>query len=280
MTDAEREAVEALVIKGIQDSYAVTTHENVALENAKKMGALAMFDEKYDDHVRVLEIGPVSMELCGGTHVTNTAQIGAFAITSESSVTTGVRRIEAITGSAFLSKAKHNGLALESVAALLKCPVPEVPARVESIREHERTLLRKIEDLEQKLASQASTELENQAQEIVPGLRFLAHNLGRIDSPAALETLGDALKNRTKGVIALAGIHEDKVQLLVTIHTEAIKQFPKLSAGNIMRELATTVGGRGGGKPEFAKGGGTNIAALGQTLEQAKTLSMNSAKGG
>jgi alanyl-tRNA synthetase len=280
MTDAEREAVEALVIKGIQDSYAVTTHEHVALENAKKMGALAMFDEKYDDHVRVLEIGPVSMELCGGTHVTNTAQIGAFSITSESSVTTGVRRIEAITGSAFLSKAKHNGVALESLAALLKCPVPEVPARVETIREHERALLRKIEELEQKLASQASTELENQAQEIVPGLRFLAHSLGRVDSPAALETLGDALKNRTKGVIALAGIHEDKVQLLVTIHAEAIKQFPKLSAGNIMRELAATVGGRGGGKPEFAKGGGSNIDALGQALEQAKTLSMNSAKGG
>ena len=151
---------------------------------------------------------------------------------------------------------------------------------METIREHERALLRKIEELEQKLASQASTELENQAQEIVPGLRFLAHSLGRVDSPAALETLGDALKNRTKGVIALAGVHEDKVQLLVTIHAEAIKQFPKLSAGNIMRELAATVGGRGGGKPEFAKGGGSNIDALGQALEQAKTLSMNSAKGG
>lgn len=280
LSDDEREAVEALVIKGIYDSYSVTTHENVALENAKKMGALAMFDEKYDDHVRVLEIGPVSMELCGGTHVTNTAQIGAFAITSESSVTTGVRRIEAITGTAFLATAKHNGRALENMAAILKCPVAEVSARVDSLKEHERTLLRKIEDLEQKLASQESSQLENQAQEIFPSLRFLAHNLGRVDSPAALETLGDALKNRTRGVIALAGIHEDKVQLLVTIHADAIKQFPKLSAGNIMRELATTVGGRGGGKAEFAKGGGANIAALSQALDQAKTLALNAANGG
>jgi alanyl-tRNA synthetase len=279
MTDSEREAVEALVIKGIQDSFAVTTHEHVALENAKKMGALAMFDEKYDDHVRVLEIGPVSMELCGGTHVTNTAQIGAFSITSESSVTTGVRRIEAITGSAYLSKAKNNGLALESIAAVLKCPVPEVPARVESIREHERALLRKIEELEQKLANQASTELENQSQEIVPGLRFLAHNLGRLDSPAALETLGDALKQRTKGVVVVAGIHDEKAQLLVTIHADAIKQHPKLSAGTLMRELAPMVGGRGGGKPEFAKGGGSNIDALAQALEKAKTLSMALANG-
>jgi alanyl-tRNA synthetase len=268
--------VEQHVIQAIDASFPVVTHANTPIDDARKMGALAMFGEKYDDHVRVLEMGSFSMELCGGTHVLNTSQIGGFRITSESSVTSGVRRIEAVTGRALHHRTSQERRLLEKTASVLKCSVGDIADRVEAMRETERALTRRLEEMERTLAGQASQALEDLVKEIHPGVGFIAHNLGNVASIQALEGMADSLRQKSKGVVVLGAVLDGKAQLLVSIHPDVIKQFPKLAAGEVVRKLAPFIDGRGGGKAEFAKAGGTKIDglqdAIGASAEHARTL--------
>jgi alanyl-tRNA synthetase len=270
LSDEELVKVEQCVQTSIDESVNVVTHESVPLDDAKRMGALAMFGEKYDDHVRVLEMGPLSMELCGGTHVANTAQIGSFRIVSESSVTSGVRRIEAVAGLAYDLLARHERQLLQASARILKCSTTDLPGRVEALREQERTLTKRLQDLEGTLHAQASSDLENLAEQLLENLRFLAHNMKTVDTAQAMEGLADTLRQKIRGVVVLGALVEGKAQLLVTIHQDVLKLYPKLSAGDLVRVLATSIQGRGGGKADFAKAGGTHIDGLADALHRAK----------
>lgn len=270
LTSLELKQVETRVLAALDDALDVITHPAVPLEEARKMGALAMFDEKYDDHVRVLEMGQFSMELCGGTHVSNTSQIGSFRIVSESSVTSGVRRIEAITGTACHELALQERKQLEEAARLLRCRLDEVPSRIEAAKETERQLAKRIGELESIMTAAASKSLGDRAEEIAPGLPFLAHNMGVIESLQGMESLADSLRQKTCGVVVLGAVFEGKAQLLVSIHGDALKRHAKLSAGVIVRNLASAIGGKGGGKADFAKAGGSVVEGLGEALVRAR----------
>lgn len=270
LTNDECREIEKWVNSAIDAALPVSVHQDIPIDDAKKMGALAMFDEKYGDRVRVLEMGSVSMELCGGTHVSNTAAIGAFRIVKETSVTAGVRRIEALAGAALREQTAIERKELEKTATLLKCPLLDVSARVEGLKASEKELQRKVEEAQRIALSSASSDLSSRAQEILPGLVFLSHFVGPIDSPKDLESMGDSLRESTKGMIVLGGLAEGKAHILALTHPSVLKSYPKASAGNLVKLLAEGVNGRGGGKAEFAKGGGANTEALPEVLLNAR----------
>jgi alanyl-tRNA synthetase len=278
----EIEAVENWVYNRILDAQKVETLADVPIDEARKMGALAMFDEKYGDRVRVIRVGnettPASIELCGGTHVTNTAHICDFQILAEGSVTSGVRRIEAATGRGLRHLHRHRRHLLEHAAAGLRCSVADVPERIEALRENEKTLARRIEELEAKMAAQASRNLADQGVTIAPGLVLVTHHLGAIASSGELESFGDTLRDRTRGVVVLGALLEGKAQLLAIVHPDVRKTHPRVSAGGLIKELAAHINGRGGGKPEFARAGGTAIDGIPVALQNAEQCLRNQAE--
>lgn len=271
----EVKAVEDWVYEHIMQGLPVETLVDVPIEDARQMGALAMFDEKYGERVRVLRIGelkqPSSVELCGGTHVTNTAQIGDFQIVSEGSVTSGVRRIEAATGRGLRRLQAQRRHLLEQAAAELRCPVADVPQRIDALRESDRAHARRIEELESKLAAQASRSVAEQGVTIVPGLTLTTHNLGSISSQRELEGFGDTLRDRTRGVVVLGAVFEGKAQLLALVHPDVRMTHTRVSAGGLIKELAAHIAGRGGGKPEFARAGGSSVDGIPTALQSAET---------
>lgn len=271
----EVKAVEDWVYEHIMRSQPVETLVDIPIEEARKMGALAMFDEKYADHVRVLRIGdlhhPSSIELCGGTHVTSTAQIGDFQILSEGSVTSGVRRIEAATGRGLRRLHVQRRHLLEQAAAELRCPVADVPQRIDALRENDRAQARRIAELESKMAAQASRSVAEQGVTIAPGLVLTTHHLGTISSQRELESFGDTLRDRTQGVVVLGAVLEGKAQLLALVHPEVRVTHPRVSAGGLIKELAAHIDGRGGGKPEFARAGGSSVDGIAAALHNAET---------
>ncbi len=277
LTADERAQIEDTVFSCVEAALSVETLADVPIAEAKQMGALAMFGEKYGETVRVLRMGEgVSVELCGGTHVTNTAEIGDFRILSEGSVTSGVRRIEARTGRGLrewsLSREKH----LEAAAATLRTTPAEPTARIEQLKESEKSANRRAEDLQKKLAGQASQDLASDATEVAPGVKLCTHNLGTLENPKELENLGDTLKQKTQGVVVLGAVFKDKPQLMVLVHPQVRQTHKGIAAGSIIKNIASHIEGRGGGKPEFARAGGQLVdgvdAALQNAAEVVRTL--------
>jgi alanyl-tRNA synthetase len=240
---------------------AETAAQLMGLEDAQKTGAQMLFGEKYGEVVRVLTIGNTK-ELCGGTHVQRTGDIGLFKVVSEGGVAAGVRRIEAVTGEAALAYTQNLESTVQGVAALLKAAAHEVPARVAAAQEQIRALEKEITALKGKLASAQGDELMAQAVDI-HGVKVLAARLEGADA-ATLRTTMDQLKNKLKtAAIVLAAVDGSKVQLAagVTADTTA-----KVKAGDLVNFVALQVGGKGGGKPDMAMAGGTDAAALPQAL--------------
>ena len=231
------------------------------IEAAKATGAMMLFGEKYGETVRVLDIG-TSRELCGGTHVQRTGDIGLFKIVAESGVAAGVRRVEAVTGLNALTYLQGLEATVDAAASTLKAPTAELTTRIVSTLEQIKTLEKEVAQLKGKLASNQGDELLGQAVE-VQGVKILAAQLEGADAKTLRDTL-DKLKDKLKSAaIVLAAVDGDKVQLAAGVTPDTLG---KVKAGELVNFVAQQVGGKGGGKPDMAMAGGTQPAALPQAL--------------
>ncbi|SDX41964.1 alanine--tRNA ligase [Paenibacillus sp. CF384] len=240
-----------------------------SLAEAKEMGAMALFGEKYGDVVRVVRVGDYSLELCGGCHVTSTAQIGLFKLVSESGIGSGVRRIEAVTGrNAYLYMESQLDL-LKQAAAQLKSNLADVPKRIEALHGQVKELTRDNESLQSKLSRIEAGSLESQAK-AVGDITLLA---AEVNAPSmdALRGIVDELKTKLgNAVIVLGAVAEDKVNLVVAVSPELVKKG--FHAGKIIKEAAAACGGGGGGRPDMAQAGGKDPSKLGEALQIAEEL--------
>jgi alanyl-tRNA synthetase len=235
------------------------------LESAQKTGAMMLFGEKYGDEVRVLTIGS-SKELCGGTHVARTGDIGLFKIVMEAGVAAGVRRIEAVCGDIAVARVQQQQALLDAVAAELKAQPAEAAARVAQIQDNVKALEKELARLKSKLAASQGDDLLTQAVE-VKGIKVLAANLEGADATALRETL-DKLKDKLKSAaIVLASTGEGKVSLIAGVTADLTG---KLKAGELVNFVAQQVGGKGGGRPDMAQAGGTDPAAVPAALASVK----------
>ncbi len=271
MTADEIEEVEKLVNDAIEEQYEVKT-DVMNLEEAKKTGAMALFGEKYGEKVRVVNMGGYSIELCGGTHVSNTSQIGAFKIISEAGIAAGVRRIEALTGRNVIAHYADVEAKLDKSAALLKTSVDEIETRIGKLIDENKALSSENESLKSKLANEAVADVMDSVKDI-KGTKLLAVAVPDQDMNG-LRGLGDSLKEKLgEGVVVLASSKDGKVSLCAMATDAAVKAGAH--AGNIVKQAAAIVGGGGGGRPNMASAGGKDaskipdaISAIPSILEQ------------
>lgn len=268
VTSEELSQVEKIVNEEILKNTSLKVHENVAIEAAKKMGAMAIFDEKYGDSVRVLEVPHFSMELCGGTHVSSTGNIGLFKITSEGSVTSGVRRIEGVTGMGSLELLNNYKHTIKAAANEVGTSEGELLSKIHQTKLDLKEKEKRVEVLMSELTNIKVRELLTQAQTFA-GLQAVCA-LVEAEEVKELELLADRLKEKNVGVVLVGANLAGKASLLAAVHPAAQKQFKNLSAGNIIKFTATLVDGKGGGRPDFARGGGTSPEKLPDALEAAK----------
>jgi len=260
VTDAEIREVEARVNAEILTN-AATQSRVMDIESAQKTGAMMLFGEKYGESVRVLDIGS-SRELCGGTHVARTGDIGLFKVVAESGVASGIRRIEALTGENALHYLQHLEDTVGQAAGALKAPVAEVNDRIVSVLEHIKTLDKELAALKGKLASAQGDELVNQAKDI-NGVKLLVARLDGADVKTLRDTM-DKLKDKLKTAVIVLGVVEGaKVQIAVGVTADTTA---KVKAGELVNFVAAQVGGKGGGKPDMAMAGGTEPAKLDAAL--------------
>jgi len=256
-------AIEDLVNQQIRANTPVQI-EHTDMETAKARGAIALFGEKYGDNVRVLSMGDgFSVELCGGTHVARTGDIGLFRITSESGVAAGIRRIEAVTGEGALERFDALEILTDKAAQALKTRREQLPEKAQQLVEQNRKLERELSALKAKLATAGSGNLLDEVQEVA-GVKVLAIKLEGADSKSLRES-ADQLKNKLgSGVVLLATVDGDKVALVAGVTKDLTG---KLKAGDLMRQVAARVGGKGGGRPDMAQGGGSDPGGLEQALK-------------
>jgi alanyl-tRNA synthetase len=260
MTAAQIREVEALVNAEILENQATRAHV-MGFDEAVAGGAMALFGEKYGDSVRVLDIGS-SRELCGGTHVARTGDIGLFKVVSEGGVAAGIRRIEAVCGDVALAWVQGVENVLHDAAGAFKAPVAELRGKIEQLLETARATEREFAKLKSKLAASQGDELVAKAVD-VKGLKVLAVSLDGADAKALRETM-DKLKDKLKSAaIVLAAVSDGKVQLAAGVTADAVG---RVKAGELVNFVAQQVGGKGGGKPDMAMAGGTDAAALPKAL--------------
>ena len=258
MTTQEIAKVEMLVNKFILSASSVTMQE-MPIEEAKKMGAMMLFGEKYGDIVRVVKAGDFSTEFCGGTHVANSGEIGLFKIVSEASVAAGVRRITAYTGLASLAYLNLNEMAVKTVASILKTSENEVVERTQAVISDNKEMGKEIQALNAEITKLKSADMFSKPT-LVDGLElYIAKIEGT--TPDALRSMGDDLKNKGDNVVALiAGVNGDKANLVAVCGKNAIAKGVK--AGDLVREIAKLAGGGGGGRPDSAMAGAKDISKL------------------
>ncbi|MBI6547609.1 alanine--tRNA ligase [Xenorhabdus lircayensis] len=253
--------VESFVNAEIRKNSPVVT-ELMELEEAKAKGAMALFGEKYDKKVRVLSMGGFSTELCGGTHASRTGDIGLFRISSESGTAAGIRRIEAITGQTALNSIYQQTDLLQDIAHLVKSDISSLNEKVKTTLDRTKQLEKELQQLKSQQAAQESSSLANQAKEI-QGVRLLVTQLGDIE-PKMLRTMVDDLKNQLgSAIIVLSTVTGDKVSLIVGITKDLTA---RIKAGDLISFVAQQVGGKGGGRPDLAQAGGTDVVALPSAL--------------
>jgi len=260
LTDAQIRRVEALVNAEILENH--PTHVRVMpIAEAQTLGAMMLFGEKYGDEVRVLDIGS-SRELCGGTHVERTGDIGLFKIVAESGVAAGIRRVEAVTGDNALAYLQTLEGTLQRLAGALRAAPAEVPARLGQVLEHVRSLERELAAVKGRLASSQGGDLAAQAVD-VKGLKVLAARLDGADARTLRDTL-DKLKDKLKtAVVVLAAVDGAKVQIAAGVTADSTS---RVQAGELVNFVAQQVGGKGGGKADMAMAGGTDPSQLGEAL--------------
>ena len=262
--------VEKIVNDRIFDAMDVTVKE-MPIDEAKKLGAMALFGEKYGKVVRVVDIEGWSTEFCGGTHVRNTAQIGCFKIVSESSVAAGIRRIEAVTGKNLLLRANKQETMLHTVAAALKANnVAGLPARAEAVMAENKAMSKELDDMKAKIAASKVTSLFDDAEE-VGGVKIAsAYFTGT--SGDTLRGMCDTVRDKAVNpvVAVLVGKAEDKITMAVTVNKMA--QEKGLKAGVLVKEISAIAGGKGGGKPDFAMAGLKDENKIDEALAAVKGI--------
>ena len=260
VTDAELEKIEQIVNAEILANQA-TSAKSMSIDDAQKTGAMMLFGEKYGDVVRVLEIGS-SKELCGGTHVHRTGDIGLFKVIAESGVAAGIRRIEAISGNLSLARMQKIETQLQTAAQILKSTPDDLENRVQQLLDQLREVEKELEKSQSKLAASQGDELMTKAA-LVKGIQVLATQFDVSDSKVLRETV-DQLKNKLKSAVIVLGSKQDgKVQLIAGVTPDLIS---KLKAGELVNFVANQVGGKGGGKPDLAMAGGTEPENLSAAL--------------
>ncbi len=263
----ELRQVEELVNAEIRENDPVETRV-MALDQAKAAGAMSLFGEKYDSDVRVLSIGDFSMELCGGTHVERAGDIGLFKITGESGVAAGIRRVEALTGRGAYEWVVHTDQVLRDIAAMLRGSREDVDEKVRELVERSRKLEKEVQQLKSKLASGHGGDLSASAKDI-GGIKVLAAQIDGADVRSLRDAM-DRLKSKLgSSVIVLASVQEGKVLLVAGVSEDLVA---RIKAGEIAGLVAAKVGGRGGGRADFAQAGGTQPENLGAALEGVESL--------
>jgi alanyl-tRNA synthetase len=267
LSPGELRQVEDLVNSEIRENAPVETRV-MALDQAKAAGAMSLFGEKYDSDVRVLSIGDFSMELCGGTHVQRAGDIGLFKITSESGVAAGIRRVEALTGRGAYEWVVHTDQVLRDIAAMLRGSREDVDEKVRELVERSRRLEKEVQQLKSKLASGHGGDLSASAKDI-GGIKVLAAQIDGADVRSLRDAL-DRLKDRLgSSVIVLASVQEGKVLLVAGVSNDLVA---RIKAGEIAGLVAANVGGRGGGRADFAQAGGTQPENLAAALAGVESL--------
>ncbi|MCZ7647231.1 MAG: alanine--tRNA ligase [Planctomycetota bacterium] len=267
LTPEELAKIEARVNELIQADHPVETRVT-SLQEAKSAGAMALFGEKYGERVRMVGMGP-SKELCGGTHCARTGEIGYFRLVAESSVAAGVRRVEALTGAGAVADARKADESLQRLAGALRARREEVLDRLKALQDERAALERELSAARKKAASaQAGSMLENVKE--VAGAKLLAAQVDGADAPALRGTLDGLRKSLPEAAVVLGGVKDGKVALLVSLSKELVGRGAH--AGNLLRDLAGIVGGKGGGKPDMAQGGGKDPEKLPEALAAAEGL--------
>ena len=267
--------VEKLVNERILENAGVSWTEVPYASIKSRKDVRQFFGEKYGDTVRVLQIGGergklngYSMELCGGTHVRATGEIGLFRIVGESAIAAGVRRIEAIAGLEAYRQAADELQLIKSLAGKVNSPVGELEKKIEALIEQQKAMGKQLEAAQQREASNAASRLLEEIKTI-NGVPSIIHNLGAVDADF-LQAVADSLKSRFKGVIVLGGGPQRGNVAIVAAVTPDFTA--KVQAGKIIQQIAPIVGGKGGGKPDNARGGGKDASKLDEALAKAKTL--------
>jgi len=257
------DTIERLVNQQIRENLPTSTREMDA-EDAFKSGATALFEEKYGDRVRVVSLADFSRELCGGTHTGQTGNIGLFKIISESSVASGVRRMEALTGAAALEYTQQSQKILQETARLIKENVPAIPGRVKKMLAEIKSYEKEVDQLKTKLAS-GTGDASPEAVKLIDGVKVMVKSVA-VDTPAALRNLADQFKDKIKSGIVVLGSKAGSKAMLIAVVTKDLSG--RYHAGNIVKEIASVVGGRGGGRPDMAQAGGNQPENLDQALEK------------
>jgi alanyl-tRNA synthetase len=277
VTRDELDRIERIVNEQITRNTPVTT-EVRSTQEAIAAGAMALFGEKYGDQVRVVSVPGFSMELCGGTHVSATGDIGFFAIVAESGVAAGVRRIEAFTGAGAVTWAQHQRAALAAILETLHAPAEQAVDAIEKLQGEAKRLARELSQAKTKLAigGGASTGTADEAVE-VGGVKLARRRVADLDKEA-LRNLADSLKARIKsGVVVLASENDGKVQIVVAVTADLTQT---IKAGQIVKEIAPIVGGGGGGRPDFAEAGGKQPEKIDEMLAAAEGVVRKLVEGG
>ena len=267
VTAEQIEQIERFVNRRIRQNVPVGTEEMDA-ESAFSSGATALFEEKYGDQVRVVSLADFSKELCGGTHTSRTGNIGLFKIVAESSIASGVRRIEALTGEAALQSVQQNARLLSEAAAKVKDRPAALPVKVEALLTEQRTREKEIERLKADLAKIRAEESTGEA-ETVNGISLLVQKVAA-DSPAALRELADRYRDRLgSGVVVLGAVSDGKVLLIAVVSKDLAG---RVHAGKLVKAAAAEVGGGGGGRPDMAQAGGSQPENIDKALEKVREV--------
>ncbi len=267
VTEAELAEVESIVNEQILASKGVEIEE-LPIEEAKKKGAMALFGEKYGKIVRVVTVPGFSMEFCGGSHVSNTAQIGMFKIVSEGSSGAGVRRIEAVTGHGAVEHINHMEAMMKDLAASLKCRCCDIPDRLEALHCELKAVQKKADELTQEIAKAQVSSVADQVKEI-KGVPVLVQKV-QADSVDALRNLGDQMRDKVGGVVVLAAVMGEKVSILTMATKDAVAKAAH--SGNIVKAVAKLCGGGGGGRPDMAQAGAKDVSKVDAALAEAPAI--------
>jgi len=260
-------AIEDLVNAWIEADASAEVRE-MSYPDAIAAGALAIFEEKYGDQVRVISFGEVSTELCGGTHAGATGEIGLLRILSESGIAAGVRRIEALTGQGALEWVRGREELLERASGLLRAPVAELPERVQRLLEERRSLERELEELRAAARGAASRDLTETARE-VGGVRVLSARVDGVDGKSLRGMVDDLRQRLGSAIVLLAAEEGGKVSIALGVTPDLTARF---RAGDLVREISQILGGKGGGRPDFAQGGGSDPARLDEAFRRLDAL--------
>lgn len=274
LTDTQLKEIEGLVNSKILLGLNVETIET-NLKEAQEMGVVGLFEDKYGDKVRVLDIGGYSKELCGGIHVKNTSNIGMFKIISESSTAAGVRRIEAITGEGVLTYLNKMEESLDAIAKSLKSKKEDIEEKVKTLQEELKSKDREINSLKSKMASSIADDIINSKFDIenIPTIIYRAENLDM----NGLRSLSDELKSKLEsGLIVLGSINDDKISFVVSATKDLVEKG--VHSGKIIKEISSITGGSGGGRPDMAQAGGKDLGKVDLALDSAKDIILGQIK--